>query len=178
LQRLGQLCARQRTLLKNRKQRYPCTVNDPKITGVTYKIGKSPSHPHWDCMQVIPERNGRPAESFLIGRTPDGSFYLLTDALFDSWEHVEDEHDVNNCRKLFEDRDKAAAELRAKTADQSSLFPNSPDQDQRCPSLANLNQARATPNKIQVLPQARVRGKSQVVTSSDFLVTAPSTPNR
>jgi hypothetical protein len=112
-------CARLRALLKNRTRRYHRTVNDRKITGVTYKIGKSPSHPDWDCMQVIPERNGQPGESFFIGRAPDGSFYLLTDSLFDSWEQVEDKNDVNNCRKLFEDRDKAAAELRVNTGDQS-----------------------------------------------------------
>jgi hypothetical protein len=100
--------------------RYHRSVADSKITGVTYKLGQHFSHPDWDCMQVIPERDGRPAESFLIGRAPDGTFHVLTDALVDRWERLTEEKDVNSCRKLFEDRDKTAAEQRVKIAGQSS----------------------------------------------------------
>ena len=70
-------------------------------------------------MQVIPERDGQPAESFFIGRAPDGSFYVLRGPLSNRWDKLSTENDVSSCRKLFEDKDKLLAEQQAKGAGQS-----------------------------------------------------------
>jgi hypothetical protein len=96
-------------------------MSEPKITEVVYRSGTHLSQ-SWDVIQVVyryddPDTGAkRPADSFTIARAADGAILRKTDIVLDRWEIITDEEDLRFYRRHFDERDRLAAEQRAKGA--------------------------------------------------------------